>query len=179
MWSRSPSAGKGGPVSADTSAPRPTRDYSKWSSASWALLAGGLAGAILLIAADLSTLVQIKVVTVVEKRLSGHAQHDWAVALLGVLAIPMTLGAARRRARPALVGLVLIGAAVMVIALAKDLGDTRSTGVYGARYDQAAAEAGPGFYLETLGGVLLIVTGVSGLILSPPQGRRRARERTP
>jgi hypothetical protein len=168
MWSRSPSAGKGGPVSADTSASRPTRDYSKWIPASWAVLAGALAGAFLLIAADLSTLLQIKVLTVVEKKLSGHAQHDWAVAFLGATAIPLAIGAARRRARPALVGLVLIGAAVMVIALAKDLPDTRSTGVYGQRYEQAAAQAGAGFYLETLGAVLLIVTGVGGLVLLPP-----------
>src|SRR3954471_11388026 len=172
MWSRSPSAGKGDPVSADTSASGPTRDYSKWSSASWAVLAGALAGAFLLIAADLSTLLQIKVLTVVEKKLSGHAQHDWAVALLGLVAIPLAVGAARRRARPALAGLVLIGAAVMFIALANDLGDTRSTGVYGERYDQAAAQAGPGFYLETLGAVLLIVTGVGGLVLLPPPSPR-------
>ena len=178
MWSRSPSAGKGGPVSADTSASRPTRDYSKWIPASWAVLVGALAGAALLILADLSTLVQIKVLTVTEKTLSGHAQHDWAVAFLGVAAIPLAIGAARRRARPALVGLVIIGAAVLVIALAKDLPDTRSTGVYGERYDQAAADAGTGFYLETLGAVLLIVSGVGGLILLPPPASR-ASERTP
>jgi hypothetical protein len=177
MWSRSPSAGKGGPVSADTSASRPTRDYSKWSSASWAVLAGGLLGAALLIAADLSTLLEIKVITVVEKRLSGHAQHDWAVAILGLVSIPLAFGAARRRARPALVGLIVVGAAVMFIALANDLGDTRSTGVYGERYDEAAAQAGPGFYLETLGAVVLIVTGVGGLILLPPPPSR-ARGRT-
>jgi hypothetical protein len=159
-------------VSADTSAVRPTRDYSKWIPASWAVLAGALAGAFLLIAADLSTLLQIKVLTVVEKKLSGHAQHDWAVAFLGAMAIPLGVGAARRRARPALVGLVLIGAAVMVIALAKDLPDTRSTGVYGERYEQAAAQAGAGFYLETLGAVLLIVTGVGGLVLLPPPAPR-------
>ena len=179
MWSRSPSAGKGGPVSADTSASRPTRDYSKWIPASWAVLVGALAGAFLLIAADLSTLLQIQVGTVVVKTLSGHAQHDWAVAFLGVVAIPLAIGAARGRARPAMLGLVLVGVAVMVIALANDLGDTRSTGVYGERYDEAAAKAGTGFYLETLGAVLLIVSGVGGLILLPPPERRRASERTP
>src|SRR3954470_10768494 len=173
MWSRSPSAGKGGLVSADTSASRPTRDYSKWSSASWAVLAGGLVGAALLIAADLSTLLEIKVLTVVEKRLSGHAQHDWAVAILGLASIPLTIGAARRAARPAFVGLIVIGVAVLVIALANDLPDTRSTGVYGQRYDEAAAQAGPAFYLETAGAVLLLVTGVGGLIMSPPPAPRR------
>ena len=165
-------------MSADTSASRPTRDYSKLPWASWAVLAGALAGSVLLILADLSTLLQIKVGTVTVQTLSGHAQHDWAVALLGVVAVPLAIGAWRRRARPALVGLVLVGAAVMVIALANDLGDTRSTGVYGERYDEAEADAGTGFYLETLGAVLLIVSGVGGLILLPPPERRRAPERS-
>src|SRR4051794_35127849 len=179
MWSRSPSAGKGGHVSADTSASRPTRDYSKGNPAppplSWAFLTVGLAAAFMLIAADLSTLLEIKVLTVVEKRLSGHAQHDWAVAILGLASIPLTIGAARRAARPAFVGLIVIGVAVLVIALANDLPDTRSTGVYGQRYDEAAAQAGPAFYLETAGAVLLLITGVGGLILRPPPPARRAR----
>jgi len=178
MWSRSPSGRKGGLVSADTSAPGPTGDYSKWNSASWAVLIGGLAGAALLIAGDLSTLIQVRVVTVVAQRLSGHSQHDWAVALLGVAAIPLAFGAARRRARPALAGLVLIGAAVMGIALAKDLPDSRSTGVLGQQYDQASAEAGIGFYLETAGAAVLIVTGAAGLILRPLPPRPRARPAT-
>src|SRR3954470_2327615 len=179
MWSRSPSAGKAGPVSADTSASRPTRDYSKWNRPSWPVLAGGLAGAALLIAADLSTLLEIKVLTVVEKRISAHAQHDWAVALLGIASLPLTFGAALRRARPALAGLVLIGVAVLVIALANDLPDTRSTGVYGERYDEAAAQAGPAFFLETAGAMLLLVTGVGGIIRSsPPPSRRRGPERS-
>jgi hypothetical protein len=155
-------------VSADSGASKPARDYSKLIPGSWAVLAGGLAAAILLVTADLSTLLEIKVLTVVEKRLSGHAQHDWAVAFLGLASIPLTIGAARRRARPAFIGLVLIGVAVTIIALAKDLPDTRSTGVYGQRYEQAAAQAGPAFYLETAGAALLLVTGVGGLILLPP-----------
>jgi hypothetical protein len=179
MWSRSPSAGKGDPVSADTSASRPTRDYSKWSSVSWAVLIVALAGAALLILADLSTLVEIKVGTVTEEKLSGHAQHDWAFALLGVVAIPLAVGAARGRARPALAGLVLIGAATMAMALANDLGDTRSTGVWGERYDEAHAKAGTGFYLETLGAVLLIVAGVGGIILLPPPASRARGRTTP
>ena len=42
-----------------------------WVGPAFGLLALGVAGCALLIAADLSTLVQIKVVTVVKQRLSG------------------------------------------------------------------------------------------------------------
>src|SRR4051812_34437540 len=77
------------PVNARTDASEPTGDYSTWTAVSLALLALGLAGAAMLVAADLSTVVQIKVITVVKERLSGHGQHAWAVALLGVAALPL------------------------------------------------------------------------------------------
>src|SRR4051794_8963366 len=132
------------------------------------LLAVGLVGGALLIAADLSTLVQIKVITVVKEELSGHDQHSWAMALLGIVALPLAYGAARRRARPAMLGLIVLGLVALGIALFGDLPDTRSTGVIGQRYEEAAAEAGPGFYFETAGGVLLLVAGVGGLLLLGP-----------
>src|SRR5881397_3334753 len=82
-----------GLVSARTSASEPTRDYSTWTGLSLGLLALGLAGAAMLVAADLSTLVEIKVLTVVKERLSGHGQHAWAMAVLGVAALPFVFGA--------------------------------------------------------------------------------------
>jgi hypothetical protein len=146
-------------------ASEPTGDYSTWNAVSFGVLAAGLAGAALLIAADLTTLVEIKVITVVKERLTGHDQHSWAMAILGVGAIPMAWGAARRQARPAMLGLILLGAVALLIALIGDLPDTRSTGVIGQRYEEAAARAGPGFYLEVGGALLLLVAGVGGLVL--------------
>jgi hypothetical protein len=163
-------------------ASEPTGDYSTWSLPSLGVLVAGLLGAVLLIAADFSTLVEIKVITVTKERLSGHEQHSWAMVILGVAAIPMAYGAARRRARPAMLGLVLLGTVALLIALIGDLPDTRSTGVIGERYEEAAAQAGAGFFLETAGAVLLIVGGVGGLLLlNPPPAQPAAREpeRTP
>src|SRR3954452_2095665 len=100
---------------ARASASEPTEDYTTWTGVSLALLAAGLAGGALLIAADLSTLVQIKVITVVKESLSGHDQHSWAMALLGVVALPLAYGAARRRARPAMLGLVVLGVVALAI----------------------------------------------------------------
>jgi hypothetical protein len=161
------------PVSARADASEPTRDYSTWSALSLGLLGVGLAGAAMLVAADLSTLVEIKVVTVVKERLSGHGQHAWAIAVLGVAALPLVWGAARRRARPAMIGLIALGAVALIIALAKDLPDTRSTGVIGERYESAAARPGPGFYLETGGALLLALAGVGGLVLMPAKSATR------
>jgi hypothetical protein len=156
----------------------PTGDYSKWTSGSLAVLGVALAGAALLVMADLSTLVEIEVVGVVQDRLSGHEQHDWAVALLGVVAVPLAFGAARRRARPALLGLALLGLVAAFIALAADLPDTRETGVYGERYEQASAAPGAGFYFETAGAALLLLAGGGGLVLLPPPSPRE-RSRSP
>src|SRR4051812_49364160 len=163
---------------ARASASEPTEDYTTWTGVSLALLAAGLAGGALLIAADLSTLVQIKVITVVKERLTGHDQHSWAMAILGLAALPLAWGAARRHARPAMLALALIGLAAVLIALIGDLPDTRSTGVIGQRYEEAAAQAGPGFYFETAGGVLLLVAGVGGLVLTPAKPATSATSRS-
>jgi hypothetical protein len=164
-------------VNARVDASEPTRDYSTWSVLSFGLLAVGVAGVALLVAADFSTLVQIKVLTVVKERLSGHGQHSWAVAVLGVASLPLVFGAVRGRSRPAMFAVIALAAVVLIIALAKDLPDTRSTGVIGERYDEASAAPGPGFYMETAGAVLLILTGVGGLLLLP--GRAPSAERSP
>ena len=158
-------------------ASEPTGDYTTWNAVSLGLLALGVAGGLLLIAADFSTLVQIKVITVVKERLTGHDQHSWAMAILGVAALPMAWGAARRQARPAMLGLALIGVVALLIALIGDLPDTRETGVIGQRYEEAAAQAGAGFYLETGGALALLVAGVGGLMLLPANERTSSDSR--
>src|SRR3954463_12214973 len=148
-------------------ASEPTGDYTTWNAVSLGLLALGVAGGLLLIAADFSTLVQIKVITVVKESLTGHEQHSWAVAIVGVAALALAYGAARGRSRPAMVGLIVLGAVVLFIAIARDLPDTRSEGVIGVRYESAHASPGAGFYLETGGAVLLLLAGGGGVGLMP------------
>jgi hypothetical protein len=156
-------------------ASEPAEDYSTWSAVALAVLIAGLAGAGLLIAADLSTLVQIKVITVTKATFSGHERHLWAMVILGAFAVPLAYGAARRRSRPAMVALVLVGAAALLITLVHDLPDTRSEGVYGEQYEDAVARPGPGFWMEAGGALLLILSGAGGLmLLSPPPARSPA-----
>jgi hypothetical protein len=140
------------------------------------LLLSGLFGALLLIAADLSTLYEVRVVTVIKASISGHAQHSYALALVGLAGLPMAFAALRGRpASAALAVLGLVAAAALVIA--GDLHDVHSTGVIGQLYENASARPGPGFYYETLGAALLVLTGLGGLLRAPPTAGRPARVR--
>ncbi len=144
---------------------------------------GGAAfvGAILLIVADLSTLIEIRVLTVSKDSISGGSHHSYALLILGIFALPMAYGATRGGSRPAMAALVAIGVVALVIMLAVDLPDIHRTGVIGQRFTDASASPKAGFYLETLAAFLLLIAGSAGLFLSSP-GRRPAaprRERPP
>jgi hypothetical protein len=143
-----------------------------------ALGLSAFAGALLLIAADFTTLFEIKAVTAVIESVDGRDNHSWAMAIIGVAALPMAYGAARLASRPAMAALLALGIAAAVIVLAVDLPDVNRTGVVGERFTDAAASPRTGFYLESLGAALLIFSGAGGLVLTAP-GRRRAPEAGP
>ena len=146
-----------------------------------ALAGAAFAGAILLIVADLSTLIAVKTVTVTVKNISGGSHHSYALLILGVFALPMAYGATRRGSRPAMAALIAIGMVALVIMLVVDLPDIHKTGDIGQLYKPASASESSGFYLETLGAFLLLIAGSAGLFLSSPSRRpaRPRRERPP
>jgi hypothetical protein len=150
-----------------------------------ALAGAAFLGAILLIVADLSTLYEVKAgakdPAAVVKTTSGHAQHSFALVVLGIAALAMAYGATRRGSRPAMAALLTVGVVALVIALVGDLPDATSSGAYGKNFADARAVRGSGFYLETLGAFLLLIAGSAGLFLSSPNRRpaRPRRERPP
>jgi hypothetical protein len=146
-----------------------------------ALAGAAFVGAILLIVADLSTLIEIRVLTVAKDSISGGSHHSYALLILGIFALPMAYGATRGDSRPAMAALAAIGVVALVIMLAVDLPDIHKTGVIGQRFTDASASPKAGFYLETLGAFLLIIAGSAGLFLSSPNRRpaRPRRERPP
>jgi hypothetical protein len=168
-----------------SAASRAKSDYSKGNSGLWpgssALLglSGGLLalaaiGALLLIVSDFQTLYQVKVLTVVEKRVVGHDQHSYALLLIGLAALAMGVGVAiAGRARPAMAAVALLGVVALLIAL---IGDS-STGVIGQNYSDASVSAEIGFWMETVGAVALIFSGASMLLLSLSAGPREQRTR--
>jgi hypothetical protein len=173
-----------------SAAGRAKSDYSKGNSGFWpgssALLgvSGGLLalaaiGALLLIVSDFQTLYQVKVLTVVEKRVVGHGQHSYAMLLIGLAALAMSVGIAfTGRARPAMAAVALLGVVALLIALIGDLPDVNSTGVIGQNYSNASVSAEIGFWMESVGAVALIFSGASMLLLSLSRGPRERRPRS-
>ena len=149
-----------------------------------ALLVAALAGGVCLIIATFSTIIEITVGTTSkiadrDTELSGWDRHSFALLLIAAFALVMTVGA-WRGARPAMAALAVAGIAALLIALIGDLPDVHKTGVIGELYDNAHANPKTGYYLETLGGVLLLLAGGGLLLLgggkAEPEPRTR-RER--
>jgi hypothetical protein len=141
--------------------------------AALAVLALAVLGGVLLCLAELSAVVQIRVGDVVRATESGHAQHGWALLVLGVAALPLAWAAATGRVRPALGALVTIGLVALVFWAVRDLPDTRQTGTFGVRYEDASAGPGPGFWIELAGALALLTAGSIGLLALRPRGTPR------
>ena len=109
------------------------------------LAATAFAGVICLLLATFSTIIEIRVGTTT--KVPGHDTH--------------------------LSGWDRHGPALVLIAVIGDVPDLNETGFIGEVYEDAAAGPKLGFYLETLGAVLLLAAG--GLMLA---AERPARERS-
>ena len=159
----------------DSSARQPSRAPRRGlRPLSGALLLGGLIGGVLLVVADFSTLIEVTVITVVKDRVTGAEQHTYALVLLGALAVPMAAGAALGRSRPAAAALAGLGLIALLIALIGDLPDVEETGLT-KTFEAADASPARGFYRETLGAIVLLVTGIANLLLN---GSRREADVT-
>jgi hypothetical protein len=148
-----------------------------------ALAIAALAGALCLIIATFSTIIEITVGTTSkiadrDTELSGWDRHSVSLLLIAVFALLMTAGALRG-ARPAMAAVAVAGIAVLLIALIGDLPDVHKTGVVGQLYDNARANPKIGYYLETLGGALLLLAGGGLLLLGAPAQEAPPRERRP
>ena len=135
----------------------------------------GILGGILLVVAELSSVVTVEVLTTgtcveiadPEVRdacsVSGFEQHGGALILLGILAVLMALGAGRGTgrgtSRPASVALIAIALIVVGIVVTRDIPAAGETGLVGLRYEEAQADAGAGLYLECAGAALCAAAG--------------------
>jgi hypothetical protein len=136
----------------------------------WALLAAAAAGVICLLLATFATVIEITVGTTTkvpghDTHLSGWDRHGPALLVIALFAAAMIAGSLRG-ARPAMAALAALGLAALLIAVVGDVPDLDATGFIGEVYEDAAAGPKAGFYLETLGGVLLLVSG--GLMVALP-----------
>jgi hypothetical protein len=148
------------------------------------VLAGvALLAAFLLALSELLPLYEVVVGQSEEGRRSvrGASNHAFAMLLLAAAATAMALGA-RRGSRPAMAALAVLGVVVLVVVLTVDLPAVRQEGALreAAVYEDARAEPRAGFFAETLGGVLLLLSGGAMLLAGrdePRRARRRERER--
>jgi hypothetical protein len=141
------------------------------------LAATAFAGVICLLLATFSTIIEIRVGTTTkvpghDTHLSGWDRHGPALVLIALFAAVMVAGALRG-ARPAMIALAVLGLVALLIAVVGDVPDLDKTGFIGEVYEDAAAGPKLGFYLETLGAVLLLAAG--GLMLA---AERPSRERS-
>ncbi len=137
-------------------------------------LALGLTGGVLLLASEFSTVASVEIPgrtcrevadpeTADRCALSGFERHGGAFLLLGALALPLALGAARGRSRPAALALIMIAAVVLGLALARDLPESRRTGAVGIGFEGASGKPGAGLFIEIGAGLLLAAGGALAL----------------
>jgi hypothetical protein len=138
------------------------------------LLALPLAGAALLLAAEFSTLYDVRVVTAIPHggSFSAGGHHGYALGLMAPVMVAMTLGAVLGGSRPAAVALLVLAAAALAIALAVDLPDVHETGLIGKTYAAARAEPRAGLSLEIAGGCAALL-GAAIILAARPRRYQR------
>jgi hypothetical protein len=146
------------------------------------VLAGGLLGALLLIVAEFTPMAQVRTAGhhVPLSTLSTGSHNAYAMIPLALLAAVFSLvvwradragqGGRHPVHRLMMLGVALLGLASLLIALLNDLPDAHGTGLVGSattHYALASVTASIGLYLETLGAVFLLLSGVASLLLVP------------
>ncbi len=148
---------------------------------------GGLLGALLLLVAEFTTLYEIRTSAGSSPitSIATGSHHTHALVPIAILAIILSFAVWSAISRPALLSLGILAVLTLLIALLGDLPDAQASGLLsGGAQHYVAANSTPsaGLYMETLGGVVLLITSVCGfLLLGPPPRSRRgssARRRT-
>jgi hypothetical protein len=134
----------------------------------------GLAGAVLLVVASFTSVITITVGTTSQVLNADTAQSGWdrhgpALIVLALLAVWL-LAAALRGSRVAMAGLLVCGVVALAIPTISDRPHVHDTGSVGDVYAEATADPGAGYYLETLGGALVLLSGGALLVLGRAAG---------
>jgi hypothetical protein len=135
-----------------------------------------LLGAGLLVVAELTTLYVVRVAgrPAPIKSVGTASSHAYALIPVAALGAALVYAAWRAGSRPAALAIGLLGVIALLIALLRDLPKAHATGLIGTsatHYASAGSSPSAGFYIETLGAVMLVIAGASGLLLArPPAG---------
>jgi hypothetical protein len=144
------------------------------SPAALAVSAGGVLGALLLAVAEFMTLFEVhsSAASAALQTVSAGSHHSYAMIPIALLAVFLTYGVWLTGSRVALLALAVLGVIALLIALVGDLPDAQTTGLLrsseasgtGSGLANATSSPAIGLYLETLGGVLLLIAGGLGLL---------------
>ena len=134
------------------------------------VFAGGLAGAIVLVVAEFTALYAIHTVgkSAAVRTVTTGSHQDSALLPMAVLAGIFTIAARRGAGRPALLAVGALGVIALLVALVGDLPDAHATGLIalaGGGYEVGKASPTTGFYLETLGAIILVISSGVGLLM--------------
>ena len=142
-----------------------------------AILAATLISSLLLLVAEFTTLFEVRTATGAVTSTGTGSHHGYALVPIALLAAVMGYAVWAAGSRPALIAIGVLGVLALLIALLGDLPDASANGLVtrAAHYVPASSRPSAGFYMETLGGVVLVIACVSGLVLIglPTRGDRR------
>jgi hypothetical protein len=138
-----------------------------------------LLAAVVLVVGEFVTFREIKAVTVVPEggTTTGGSHHGYALALLGIVSMPMAVGAVLGGSRPAAAALTGLGGVALAIVLIIDLPSLDDTGLIGRTYDLAEAHPAAGFWLQLLAALVLVCGGVLLLRRNSVVAARRSEVR--
>jgi hypothetical protein len=110
----------------------------------------------------------------VTRTVVGGSHHAYGLIPIAVLAVVLAFVWWRSPGRLPALAMAVVAIAALVIALGRDLPDAQASGIARSHGTYVAAAASPraGLYLETAGGVILLLAGVGGLLLGPPPTRQ-------
>ena len=136
-----------------------------------------LLGALLIVVAQFTALYHVHSAasSTPIKTVGTGADHAWAPIPIALLAAVLAFAVWRYGNRTALIALALLGVVTLLIALLGDLPDAHATGIVGSgasQYAEGTSTPSAGLYMETLGAVLLLISGGVGFLLlmgSPPE----------
>jgi hypothetical protein len=143
------------------------------------IAAGALLAAAVLIVAEFTTLYSVNVIGKVGpvKTVATGSHHGYALIPIALLVAGLAVAAWRGAGRPVVLALGALALVTLVVALLVDLPDANRTGLVatGAGFELGSSTPGTGFFLETLGAVLLLIA--AGVALLAATGERPSEPR--
>jgi hypothetical protein len=137
-----------------------------------AVLAAGLLGAALLVVAELTPLLHVHASgrAHLAQTVTTGSHHSYALLPVAALSAGLAVNAWRSGSRLALLAIGLLGLLAVGIALLGDLPDAHTVGLVGnptSGLSTATSSPAIGLFLETGGGVVLILAAAAGMLLEP------------